>query len=125
MVSQKPVKLVGLRESASRIRSFSKRNRERYSMNPFIWLLFTLIDLYFYVILAVVIISWLTAFNIINGSNPYVRQANYILRQLTEPLLAPIRRVLPNLGGLDFSPIVLLLGLQFLKRAIVYYLYGQ
>jgi YggT family protein len=94
-------------------------------MNPFIWLLFTLIDLYFYVILATVIVSWLTAFNIINSGNPYVRQANYILRRLTEPVLAPIRRVLPNLGGLDFSPIVLLLGLQFLKRAIVYYLYGQ
>ena len=94
-------------------------------MNPFIWLLFQLIDLYFYVILATVIISWLTAFNIINYSNPYVRQINGVLRQLTEPLLAPIRRVLPNLGGLDFSPIVLLLGLQFIKRAIVYYIYGM
>jgi YggT family protein len=94
-------------------------------MNPFIWLLFQLIDLYFYVILATVIISWLTAFNIINSGNPYVRQINGVLRQLTEPLLAPIRRVLPNLGGLDFSPIVLLLGLQFIKRAIVYYIYGM
>ncbi len=94
-------------------------------MNPFIWLLFQLIDLYFYVILATVIISWLTAFNIINQGNPYVRQINNVLRQLTEPVLAPIRRVLPNLGGLDFSPIVLLLGLQFLKRAIVYYVYGM
>ena len=82
-------------------------------------------DLYFYVILAVVVISWLTAFNILNASNPYVRQANYALHILTEPVLAPIRRVLPNLGGLDFSPIVLLLGLQFLKRAIVYYMYGM
>jgi YggT family protein len=94
-------------------------------MNPFIWLLFQLIDLYFYVILATVIISWLTAFNIINSGNPYVRQINGVLRQLTEPLLAPIRRILPNLGGLDFSPIVLLLGLQFIKRAIVYYIYGM
>ncbi len=94
-------------------------------MNPFIWLLFQLIDLYFYVILATVIISWLTAFNIINYNNPYVRQINGVLRTLTEPLLAPIRRVLPNLGGLDFSPIVLLLGLQFIKRAIVYYIYGM
>lgn len=93
-------------------------------MNPFIWLLFTVIDLYFYVILATVIISWLTSFNIINYSNQYVRQINSVLHQLTEPLLAPIRRILPNLGGLDFSPIVLLLGLQFLKRAIVYYIYG-
>ena len=93
-------------------------------MNPFIWLLFQLIDLYFYVILATVIISWLTAFNIMNQSNPYVRQINNVLRTLTEPVLAPIRRILPNLGGLDFSPIVLLLGLQFIKRAIVYYVYG-
>jgi YggT family protein len=94
-------------------------------MNPFIWLLFQLIDLYFYVILATVIISWLTAFNIINYSNPYVRQINGVLHQLTEPLLGPIRRVLPNLGGLDFSPIILLLALQFVKRAIVYYVYGM
>ena len=94
-------------------------------MNPFIWLLFQLIDLYFYVILATVIISWLTAFNIINYGNPYVRQINSVLRILTEPVLAPIRKILPNLGGLDFSPIVLLLGLQFLKRAIVYYIYGM
>ncbi len=94
-------------------------------MNPFIWLLFTVIDLYFYVILATVIISWLTSFNIINYSNQYVRQINSVLRLLTEPLLAPIRRILPNLGGLDFSPIVLLLGLQFLKRFIVYYVYGM
>lgn len=94
-------------------------------VNPFIWLLFQVIDIYFYIILATVIISWLAAFNIINFGNPYVRQINGVLRQLTEPVLAPIRRILPNLGGLDFSPLVLLLGLQFLKRAIVYYVYGM
>jgi YggT family protein len=93
-------------------------------MNPFIWLLFQLIDLYFYIVLATVIISWLAAFNIINFGNPYVRQINSVLRQLTEPLLGPIRRILPNLGGLDFSPVILLLGLQFIKRAILYYMYG-
>jgi YggT family protein len=102
------------------------RNRKRKNpMNPFIWLLFTLMDLYFYVILATVVISWLSAFNIVNSSNPYVRQINYALSTLTEPVLRPIRRVLPNFGGLDFSPIVLLLGLQFLKRLIVYYVYGM
>ena len=94
-------------------------------MNPFIWLLFQLIDLYFYVILATVIISWLSAFNIINSGNPYVRQINGVLNLLTEPVLKPIRRILPNLGGLDFSPVILLLGLQFVKRAIVYYVYGM
>ena len=91
-------------------------------MNPFIWLLLNLIDLYWYVILATVVISWLAAFNIINYGNPYVRQINSILRTLTEPVLAPIRRILPPLGGLDFSPVVLLFALQFLKQAVVYYL---
>ncbi len=93
-------------------------------MNPFIWLLFQIIDLYFYIVLATVIISWLAAFNIINFGNPYVRQINNVLRQLTEPVLGPIRSILPNLGGLDISPVILLLGLQFLKRAILYYVYG-
>jgi YggT family protein len=91
-------------------------------MNPFIWLLFQLIDLYWYVILATVIMSWLMAFNIINYSNPYVRQVNSVLRTLTEPVLAPIRRILPSLGGLDFSPIVLLFALEFLRQAVIYYI---
>jgi YggT family protein len=90
-------------------------------VNPIIWLILTLLDLYFYVILAVVIMSWLIGFNVINGSNPYVRQIGYALRQLTEPLLRPIRNVLPDLGGLDISPIILLLGLQFVKYLIVFY----
>ena len=90
-------------------------------INPFLWLILTLLDLYFYVILATVIMSWLVAFNVINGSNPYVRQVGHALRALTEPLLGPIRRLLPDLGGIDISPIVLLLALQFLQIAIVYY----
>jgi YggT family protein len=91
-------------------------------MNPFIWLVFNLIDIYWYIILGTVVISWLVSFNIINYGNPYVRQANSVLRQLTEPVLGPIRRILPNLGGLDFSPVVVLFALQFLKQFIIYYL---
>jgi len=90
------------------------------TINPFLWLILTVLDLYFYVILAMVVMSWLIAFNVINGSNPYVRQIAYALRRLTEPLLAPIRRVLPDLGAVDVSPIVLLIGLQFLRVAIVW-----
>ncbi len=90
-------------------------------VNPIIWLILQLLNLYFYIILASVIISWLIGFNIINGSNPYVRQIIYAIRQLTEPLLGPIRRMLPDLGGIDISAIILLLGLQFLQYLIVYY----
>jgi YggT family protein len=91
-------------------------------MNPFIWLIFNLIDIYWYIILATVVVSWLVSFNIINYGNPYVRQASSVLRQLTEPVLGPVRRLLPNLGGLDFSPVVVLFALQFLKQFIIYYL---
>jgi YggT family protein len=90
-------------------------------VNPVIWLVLAILDIYFYVILASVILSWLIGFNVINGSNPYVRQIGYALHRLTEPLLGPIRRRLPDLGGIDISPIVLLLGLQFVKYLIVYY----
>ncbi len=90
-------------------------------VNPVLWLILTVLDIYFYVILASVIMSWLIGFNVINGANPYVRQIGYALHRLTEPLLGPIRRRLPDLGGIDISPIVLLLGLQFIKYLIVYY----
>jgi YggT family protein len=93
-------------------------------ISPFIWLLFQIIDIYFYILLANVIMSWLGAFNIINYNSPAVRQISRILYQLTEPVLGPIRRVLPNLGGLDFSPIVVLLALQFLKKLILSAVYG-
>jgi YggT family protein len=90
-------------------------------VNPFLWLILNILNLYFYVILASVIMSWLIGFNVINGSNPYVRQIVYALQRLTEPLLGPIRRFLPDLGGLDISPIILLLALQFVQYLIVYY----
>ncbi len=90
-------------------------------LNPFLWLILTVIDLYFWVILAAVILSWLVAFNVVNRSNPFVRQAGYLVERLTEPLLGPIRRILPNMGGIDISPVILLLGLQFLRYLIVYY----
>ena len=89
--------------------------------HPVIWLILNLLNLYFWVILITVIMSWLIGFNVINGANPYVRQINYALHRLTEPLLGPIRRILPDLGGIDISPIFLLLALQFLQYVIVYY----
>ena len=81
---------------------------------PFLWLILTIIDIYFWIILATVILSWLVAFNVVNRSNSVVRQIGTALERLTEPLLRPIRRVLPDLGGIDISPIVLLIGLQVL-----------
>ena len=87
-------------------------------MNPFLWLIHTVINIYFWIILAMVIMSWLIAFGIVNRSNPYVRQIGYALDRLTDPLLRPIRRFLPDLGGLDVSPIILLIGMQFLGMLV-------
>jgi len=89
-------------------------------INPVIWLILTVLDIYFWIILATVIMSWLVAFNVINGSNPYVRQVGFALRKLTEPLMGPIRRMLPDLGGIDVSPIVVLIGLQFVRYLVVW-----
>jgi YggT family protein len=91
--------------------------------NPIIWLILTVLNLYFWVILAMVIMSWLIGFNVINGSNPYVRQISYALHRLTEPLLGPIRRMLPDLGGIDISPIILIFALMFLERALIWWVF--
>jgi YggT family protein len=88
-------------------------------MESVIWLVNTLFTLYWWVILAMVVMSWLTAFNIVNHSNAYVRQFSYFLRRLTEPVLAPIRRILPDLGGIDISPIILLIALEFIRRFVI------
>lgn len=90
-------------------------------MQSLILLILTIIDLYFYVIIAMVILSWLFAFNVVNMNNQFVRQVHYVIMRLTEPVLAPIRRVLPDLGGIDLSPMVLLLGLFFIKNLIIEY----
>ena|SRR5918999_1788036 len=90
-------------------------------MNPFIWLIVTIIDIYWWIVIAMVIMSWLLAFNVVNIHNPFVRQVSYVLARLTEPLLAPIRRFMPNLGGLDLSPIVLFVGLIFVRYLVIYY----
>ena len=90
-------------------------------MYPFVWLILTVINIYFWIILASVVLSWLVAFNIVNRSNTYVRQIGYALERLTEPLLRPIRRFMPDLGGIDISPVILLLGLQFLRVLVENY----
>jgi YggT family protein len=77
-----------------------------------------LITLYTYVVIAAVILSWLIGFNVINAHNPFVRSLWQAVTAVTDPVLKPIRRMLPNMGGLDLSPIVLLLGCLFIQSVI-------
>ena len=94
-------------------------------MNPFLWLIHTLIWLYIYVLIAAAVMSWLIAFNVVNSYNPtVVRQVWDFLYRVTEPVLRPIRAMLPNLGGIDISPVILIIGLMFLDSVIVW-LYVQ
>ncbi len=81
-----------------------------------------LISLYVYVVLAVVILGWLLAFNVINGRNNFVQSLWHALNAVTEPLLAPIRRALPNLGAVDISPIVLLVALEGVRSFLIPFL---
>jgi len=90
-------------------------------MNPFIALINAILTIYFWIIIAMVVMSWLVGFNVVNMQNDFVRQIRYALYRLTEPLLGPIRRFLPDLGGLDLSPMVLLLALWFVRQLINYY----
>tara|TARA_R110000787_G_scaffold69621_7_gene154867 strand:+ start:988 stop:1290 length:303 start_codon:yes stop_codon:yes gene_type:complete len=76
------------------------------------------IDLYIWVIIIGAILSWLIAFNVLNTTNQLVYTIADFLYRITEPPLRPIRRFMPNLGGIDISPIVLILGLIFLQMVI-------
>ena len=87
-------------------------------MTPIFELLVQVIELYKFVLIIAVIMSWLVAFNVINTHNRFVYTVNDFLYRVTEPALRPIRRFVPNLGGVDISPIVLILLLWFVQRMI-------
>ena len=93
-------------------------------MNPFLWLVDTLISLYIWILIAAAVLSWLIAFNVVNTRNPIVHSIGDFLYRITEPALRPIRNILPNLGGLDISPVILIIGLLFLKQ-LIFWLYIQ
>jgi YggT family protein len=81
-------------------------------------LLLTVLDLYWWVVIISVIFSWLVAFDVFNMRSQAAQTIWRAVDTLTEPLLRPIRNVLPAVGGLDLSPLILLLGIQFLQNLI-------
>ena len=85
-------------------------------MDSLVSLISTVIQIYIWILIASVVLSWLIAFNVVNTRNQFVAMLADALYRLTEPALAPIRRVLPNFGGLDLSPVVLILLLFFLRN---------
>jgi YggT family protein len=81
------------------------------------------LDLYIYIVIAAAVLSWLVAFNVVNPRNQVVAVIGEFLYRITEPVLRPIRSMLPNMGGIDISPIVLFLIIILIQRVIVYYIY--
>ena len=79
----------------------------------------SLITLYIYVIIASAVMSWLIAFNVVNPYNQFVRSIWQALNAVTEPLLRPIRRWMPDLGGIDISPVVLILVCAFVQTVVL------
>jgi YggT family protein len=88
-------------------------------MVPLIGFIVLVIDLYIWVIIASAILSWLVAFNVVNTSNRLVYTLAEGLYRVTEPALRPIRSILPNLGGIDISPVILILVLLFIRDVVL------
>ena len=92
-------------------------------LNPIAALLIAVLDIYKWVVIAAVIVSWLTAFNVINQYNNFVRGLLRVLYALTKPVFRPIRKIIPVMGGFDLSPIVVFVIIWFLQYTIQYVSY--
>jgi YggT family protein len=88
-------------------------------MLPLIQFTIYLIQLYIWIVIASAILSWLIAFNVVNTNNRFVLSVADVLYRLTEPALRPIRSILPNLGGIDISPVILILILMFIINVVL------
>jgi YggT family protein len=88
-------------------------------LGPLLRIVVTVIDLYMWAVIINVILSWLVAFNMVNTSNRVVYTIGDFLYRITEPVLGPIRRRMPNLGGIDVSPLLLILALYFLQDVLI------
>ncbi|MEM9617812.1 MAG: YggT family protein [Pseudomonadota bacterium] len=87
---------------------------------PVFSLIDAILQLYVFIVFAMVIMSWLISFNVINRHNQFVDMIWRTLVALTEPVLRPIRNMMPNLGGIDLSPLILLLAIFFLREMNVW-----
>ena len=92
-------------------------------MRSILSILLLILDLYIWLLIAAAVLSWLVAFNVVNSRNQFVAMVGDFLYRITEPLLRPIRSILPSLGGIDLSPVVLILLIILLKDIIVRYIY--
>jgi len=81
------------------------------------------LQLYVWILIIAAIFSWLVAFNVVNTRNQIVGTVGEFLYRITEPALRPIRNIMPQLGGIDISPVILILIIFLIERIIIYYIY--
>jgi YggT family protein len=101
----------------------SPPSRPRPVMRSILFVILLVLDLYIWILIAAAILSWLVAFNVVNARNQFVAMIGDFLYRITEPVLRPIRNILPSLGGIDLSPVVVILVIILIKDIIVRYIY--
>ncbi len=87
-------------------------------MTSIIFLLIQLLDIYLWIVFAAVVASWLVLFGVLNTRNKYVYKGCELLNRLTNPIILRIRRVVPVIGGIDISPIILIMGIWLLQKVL-------
>lgn len=87
-------------------------------MRSLLWLFDTVVSIYIWIVIANIVLSWLIQFGIVNARQPIVLQIGEFLYRATEPALGPIRRRLPNFGGIDLAPMVLIIALVFIRMLV-------
>lgn len=92
-------------------------------MRAILDIILIILDLYVWLLIAAAILSWLIAFNVVNTRNQVVSTIGEFLYRITEPVLRPIRNFLPSFGGLDISPIIVILLIMLIQRIITLYIY--
>ena len=88
-------------------------------MGLLIYIISLAVDIYIGIIIVQVLLSWLIVFNVINVSNPQARNLVSLLEKVTEPVFKPLRKYIPAIGGIDITPIIVILGLQLLRNVVI------
>ncbi|TAE34595.1 MAG: YggT family protein [Alphaproteobacteria bacterium] len=91
-------------------------------VNPFVWLVVQLIDLVLLAVFVSFVLSLLMQFGIVNRYHPLVSRINNVLDRVLDPIFSRVRGLIPAIAGIDFSPLIVIFGLQFLQRAIIFYI---
>src|SRR5580692_5024670 len=113
----------GVTRLATLVRGRPAHESPEPAMRALLDVIVIVLNLYIYIVIAAAILSWLVVFNVVNPRNQFVAMVGDFLYRITEPVLRPIRNMLPPMGGIDISPIILFLIIILIEKVIEYYIY--